>query len=394
MPPPAEIRPFRLRARYRRLIWLGGILACAILLVLFFANIVVIIIGASILALVLRPLMDRLQRIRIGRFNIPKSICAIVSVSVFFLVLTGLLLFLMPTVLDEVEGLARIDFEALSENFSDESTHIQEIADRYGIAYNPDTLRHSFMQMREEMLPRPSQMVVYVSGWLTELGNFLVTLFSMMFIAFFLLMDRKLIPMLLIILTPNTYNRPMIRIYHRVEIMLRRYFTALIIQVAYFGLLILIGSYVLGLPNPFFLAALGAIFNLVPYIGSFIAFGVGALVTGVSLLETDPDGLLMGLVKLAGVMLGTQFLDNAILSNFLFANSVKAHPLEIFLVVLLASQIAGVVGMVVAVPVYTVLRIVLLETLPKNAAVERLTREMRESLEDDNSDDKPEPANT
>jgi predicted PurR-regulated permease PerM len=60
---------------------------------------------------------------------------------------------------------------------------------------------------------------------------------------------------------------------------------------------------------------------------------------------------------------------------------VKAHPLEIFLIILMASQLGGVSAMIVAVPAYTVLRIVLVETLPRNAVVARLTRDMRESWE-------------
>ena len=66
-------------------------------------------------------------------------------------------------------------------------------------------------------------------------------------------------------------------------------------------------------------------------------------------------GLLM--IKLVAIFVVTHIVDVFIFQPYIYSNSVKAHPLEIFLVILLAGNIAGILGMLVAIPTYTVLRV-------------------------------------
>jgi len=68
-----------------------------------------------------------------------------------------------------------------------------------------------------------------------------------------------------------------------------------------------------------------------------------------------------------------QFLDNNFFTPYIFSNSVKAHPLEIFLVILMGAKLGGIIGMILAVPIYTVIRIIAREFLPENAIVKKLT---------------------
>jgi predicted PurR-regulated permease PerM len=76
-----------------------------------------------------------------------------------------------------------------------------------------------------------------------------------------------------------------------------------------------------------------------------------------------------------------QLLDNLLLIPFIFSNSVLAHPLEIFLVILMGSQLYGIIGMVLAIPTYTVIRVIAKEFLNKFKLVQKLTGKMKEVVD-------------
>ena len=76
-----------------------------------------------------------------------------------------------------------------------------------------------------------------------------------------------------------------------------------------------------------------------------------------------------------GFML-VQIIDNNLNQPLIFSNSVKSHPLEIFLAILIAGFVFGVVGMIVAVPVYTIIKVILKTFWPESKIVQILTKEL------------------
>jgi predicted PurR-regulated permease PerM len=78
---------------------------------------------------------------------------------------------------------------------------------------------------------------------------------------------------------------------------------------------------------------------------------------------------LMGLVVVYAI---TQMLDNYIFQPTIFSNSIHAHPLEIFLVILIAGTLGGIIGMVIAIPLYAFMRIVFIEMNREFGFIERL----------------------
>ena len=79
------------------------------------------------------------------------------------------------------------------------------------------------------------------------------------------------------------------------------------------------------------------------------------------------------LSKVVIVFGAMQLLDNFILQPWIFSNSVLAHPLEIFIVILMGAQINGIIGMVLAIPVYTVLRVIARAFLSEFKLVQKIT---------------------
>jgi predicted PurR-regulated permease PerM len=82
-------------------------------------------------------------------------------------------------------------------------------------------------------------------------------------------------------------------------------------------------------------------------------------------------GVFSGTIIL-GIFIITQLIDNYLFQPIIYSNSVKAHPLEIFLVILIAGQIGGVVGIIAAIPLYTIIRVILVEFYPEKKFVKRL----------------------
>ncbi|MFW5890444.1 MAG: AI-2E family transporter, partial [Marinilabiliaceae bacterium] len=76
------------------------------------------------------------------------------------------------------------------------------------------------------------------------------------------------------------------------------------------------------------------------------------------------------------VYITAQLIDNMFFQPLIFSNSVKAHPLEIFIVILSAGYMSGILGMFLAIPVYTILRVIAREFFNKYEAVKRLTDRM------------------
>jgi predicted PurR-regulated permease PerM len=70
----------------------------------------------------------------------------------------------------------------------------------------------------------------------------------------------------------------------------------------------------------------------------------------------------------------TQVIDNNLTSPFIFSKSVNSHPLEIFVVILISGFVSGIVGMIIAVPFYTSLKVIFKEIFPENKIIQIITK--------------------
>jgi predicted PurR-regulated permease PerM len=123
-----------------------------------------------------------------------------------------------------------------------------------------------------------------------------------------------------------------------------------------------------------------ALMNVIPYLGPLFGGALGIFLTFSSNLELDfYTEMLPLLLKVLGVFITSQWLDNYFLSPTIFSKSVLAHPLEIFLIVLMGANVAGLTGMILAIPVYTIFRIFAKEFLNQFKLVQKLTERMKES---------------
>ena len=124
--------------------------------------------------------------------------------------------------------------------------------------------------------------------------------------------------------------------------------------------------------NALLIGSFGGVVNVIPYIGPILGMVFGAFITISSHLTTDFALLIPMLVKVVATFMVVQAIDNNVVGPMIMSKSVQAHPLEIFIVTLAAAKIGGVVGMVVGIPVYTVLRVIAREFFSDFKGVQKL----------------------
>ncbi|MCC8034781.1 MAG: AI-2E family transporter, partial [Rikenellaceae bacterium] len=196
---------------------------------------------------------------------------------------------------------------------------------------------------------------------------------SITFITFFFLRQDNLFRNMLIALFPRKYEENIDRALASVTKLLIRYFTGIIAESATVMLLLSCTLLLWGFPaeTAFFMGFVVGVLNVIPYIGPIIG---GSICIAVGIV-TPLAGVSLGNMALIifGSVIFIQAVDNFVLQPFLYSNRVKAHPLEIFLVILIAGSIAGILGMLLAIPMYTVLRVFAKEFFNNFRLVQKLT---------------------
>jgi predicted PurR-regulated permease PerM len=218
---------------------------------------------------------------------------------------------------------------------------------------------------------------VFLNSLLGILSGFGMGLASVLFITFFFLKDRKLFFVGAKKLLPDAHEDKIINSFRKINHLLSRYFIGLIIQMAVLFTLYLITLLIFGVQNAFIIAFITALLNIIPYIGPVIATVLVIILTLLGNIgpETQGEMLSTTLYVIIGYSIA-QFIDNNVSSPLIFSNSVNSHPLEIFIVILISGFVFGVLGMIVAIPFYTVIKVIAKEFFPENPVVKALTKDL------------------
>ena len=110
------------------------------------------------------------------------------------------------------------------------------------------------------------------------------------------------------------------------------------------------------------IALFAAVANLIPYAGPLLGaiFGIAVgLSTGDAALASQES--LVKILEVASVFIVVQVMDNLFIQPLIFSKSVKAHPLEIFVIIFAGATVGGIIGMIIAIPTYTILRVSFME---------------------------------
>ena len=338
----------------------------------FFRDIILYVIVAVVVSLLGAPISDLLKKIRFRRFALPSWFRALFALFSIFFVLIGLITLFAPLVREEVSILSSIDPSSVAEQLD------QKILDSgYSPAFLEGTNLTEYLISNGQKLLSFQWLENFFSNLFGVVGQLFIGIFAVAFIAFFFLKDGFLFARIVFTLTPDKHLDKIKNIMEHSSKLLRRFFIGLCLQSAAMAIMVSTALALMGVKNALLIGLFAGIVNVIPYIGPWLAALFGVLVALTTSLHLDFNtALLPLLVKVVLVFVVSQQIDGFVVQPLVMGNSVKAHPLEIFIVVLAAGTIAGIGGMIVAIPVYTILRIVAREFLSEFKLVNSLTKEL------------------
>jgi predicted PurR-regulated permease PerM len=219
-----------------------------------------------------------------------------------------------------------------------------------------------------------------ITGFISTLSNFFVAIASVLFISFFFIQEQGIFLSFLLTLVPDPYvEQTQNAIQDSIKI-LSRYFNGLLLQMVLITLYMLSVLSIFGIKNALIIAFFAALMNLIPYLGPIFGAAFAVLITFSSNLALPfYSEMLPQLVTVVLIFSSMQILDNYIFQPVIFSKSVMAHPLEIFVVILAGANIGGISGMVLAIPIYTVLRSFAKIFFEKFKIVQLMTKNMDDS---------------
>ena len=359
-------------ARYLIIAATLAVLAC---LCWYFKSVLVYIIVAFVVSLIGQPVMRLLRKIRIRGKAAPDGLLAILTI-VFIL---GTLILVVTQVIPVVTGIVR-DASVLNSVTAD-GNPLDRINDWIvGLfpGLGPDFNIITILMDKLREVTNISNVTSVISSVTSFVTSFVVGLFSIVFISFFFVRDETLFRKIVCALVPDRMEGNLAKSLGDIEGLLSRYFIGLLIEMTGVALLDFLGLWLiarLGFTNALGIAFIAGILNVIPYVGPLVGEVVG-VVLAVILKYGTGVGLgvniwVFALIVLA-IMLTTQLVDNFVYQPLIYSTSIKASPLEIFIVILLAGHIGGVVGMLVAIPAYTVVRVIASRFFPDLKLVKRL----------------------
>ena len=342
----------------------------------YFSNIVVYVIISAVLSMIGHPLVRRLDKIKIWKFSFPHSISALITLLIILFAFVGFLWFVTPLIISQAQVISNLNIPELMEYFKDPINSIKETLTQYNILSGDRTIESAVEEQIQSMV-NIATFSSFAQNLLSTTGTLFMALFSILFITFFFLREEKMFEHLIILLSPERYTEKVKRILDQTKSLLSRYFIGLMLEVLSMMALITIGLSILGIKGAFIIGFLGGLMNIIPYLGPIIGASMGVvfgITTSLNLGVYDKISFLtFGII---GVFAVANLIDNLLLQPLIYSNSVKARPIEIFIVIIMAGSIAGIPGMMLAIPSYTVIRIVAKEFLSQSRIVQKLTEKI------------------
>ena len=345
-------------------------------LVYYFSYIVTYILIAAVLALIGRPVARKYQLLKIGRFRIGKSGAAFLTLLTLWLVLISFFGFLIPMVVSEVNQLSAINMQEVINYLNNAMGQVKEnfpqIASTIPVEGNLET----YLENQLKGFLNVEQVSNLFGSAANVLGNIFLMIFSVSFILFYFLQEEELFRNWILVLAPEKYESRISNVMDKVGNLLKRYMIGMLLEVLGVMILSVTGFTIagLGFGHAVVVGVFAGILNVIPYIGPWIAGLFGLVVAVANNLNSNFMEVTLPLMfwVLVVVML-VQFIDNMIIQTVIYSSSIKAHALEIFFVILMAGGLEGIPGMILAIPFYTVLRVIAGEFLSEFKIVQQLT---------------------
>jgi len=326
-------------------------------------SIVFYILIAAVVSLIGRPVVQLLKKIKFGN-----TLSSVTTIAILMTTFFGVVSLLLPVIFEQAKNLSLLNvnaFEATATKLINElSIYLRD----YGVDLQ-SWVDRSLAEVDYSFLPDAINTV------LNGLSGFTVGVFSVIFISFFFLKDSGLLERMVMVFVADKNVTRVEKSILSIKNLLSRYFIGLLVQITVLFVIYTLVLLIFGIPNAVTIALVCALLNIIPFLGPIIGTFLIVFLTMTSNL--DASFATVTLPKTIYVLIGFtigQLIDNFLTQPYVFSTSVKSHPLEIFITILVGGLLFGPLGMIIAVPSYTALKVIFKEFYAHNKIVKALTK--------------------
>lgn len=318
---------------------------------------------AAVVSLIGRPIVQLLKKIKFGN-----TLSSVTTIAILMTTFFGVVSLLLPVIFEQAKNLSLLNvnaFEATATKLINElSIYLRD----YGVDLQ-SWVDRSLAEVDYSFLPDA------VNSVLNGLSGFTIGVFSVIFISFFFLKDSGLLERMVMVFVADKNVTRVEKSILSIKNLLSRYFIGLLVQITVLFIIYTLVLLIFGIPNAVTIALVCALLNIIPFLGPIIGTVLIVFLTMTSNL--DASFATVTLPKTIYVLIGFtigQLIDNFLTQPYVFSKSVKSHPLEIFITILVGGLLFGPLGMIVAVPSYTALKVIFKEFYAHNKIVKALTK--------------------
>jgi predicted PurR-regulated permease PerM len=342
----------------------------------YFRNIVIYILVSGVLSIMGRPLVELFTRIKIGKWHFPRVPAALLTLVVILGMIALFFITFVPLVTKQINYLSTIDSEKIVQFIENPIAKLERIFTNLNPEISSKLSITAYLESKVSGILNIEMIQNLVSSFISTIGTVAIGIFSISFITFFFLKDQHLFYNSILMWVPDKYVENVTRALNSVKNLLTRYFIGIVIQSTCVMILIDIGMTIAGIDfqQALVMGLIVGILNVIPYVGPWLGLFISVIMGIASHINLDFNIVVIPLVYYMIIVIAvTQVIDNLVFQPVIFSNSVRAHPLEIFVVILAAGFAAGIPGMILGIPTYTVLRVFAREFFYGFKAVQKIT---------------------
>ena len=346
----------------------------------YFRSVITYILAAVVVSLVAKPLVGLMQKVRIKGRKAPDWLLAAMALILVIGILLAIITGIVPIVSSIVKGISLANIENTAKSVAIPLSEFNEfLRTRFPDLGSGFRIEVAMIQELQKMFD-PSAFSSFIGSAASFLTSFGVGLFSVVFISFFFIKDDGLFTKIVCALVPDKHEKTTEKAISDIGYLLSRYFIGVLLEIAGVAIVNFIGLALvarLGFNAAIGIAFLTGIFNVIPYVGPLLG-GVIGTILGLVLKYSSatPIGLDVNFWIFTGILIAifcfAQLIDNFLYQPVIYSTSIKAKPLEIFIVLLIVGHIGGPLAMIIAIPCYTVVRVIAFRFFGNIKAIKRL----------------------
>nr|WP_026449914.1 AI-2E family transporter [Aequorivita capsosiphonis] len=323
---------------------------------------------ALVLSLIGQPVVSFLKK----RLKFGNTLASVTTLLLIIGTFSLLLSIFIPVIIEQGKHISQIDFVQVKRDLNELNIQASDYLGVDHFQLVEAIKRTTYVQnFSSEFIPS------FIDIFFGNIAGTIIGIFSVLFISFFLLKDEYLVARSVLVFSKKGDEDRFKRIMIKINELLSRYFIGLLLQISILVLFYAVLLLYLNINDAIAVALICAFLNIVPYLGPVIGWALMLLVIVSNNLGADfSTGLLPLLTIASGGYAIAQVFDNFISQPVIFGHSVRSHPLEIFMAILIGGFLFGIPGMVLAVPTYTALKVIAKEFLSEYKIVQRLTKNL------------------